>query len=56
MTNRIKELAKKYSSVIMSAREHFHANPGIEFQEFETTKKISSKYVLYEAGKLCTQR
>ena len=40
MTNRIKELAKKYSSVIMGAREHFHANPGIEFQEFETTKKI----------------
>ena len=40
MTNRIKELAEKYSSVIMGAREYFHANPGIEFQEFETTKKI----------------
>ena len=40
MTDRIKKLAEKYSSVIMGAREYFHANPGIEFQEFETTKKI----------------
>lgn len=40
MTNKIKELANKYSSLIMETREYFHANPGIEFQEFETTKKI----------------
>ena len=40
MTDKIKELAKKYSAEIMAAREYFHANPGIEFQEFETTKKI----------------
>ena len=43
MTDRIKKLAEKYSSVIMGAREYFHANPGIEFQEFETTKKIRIK-------------
>ena len=42
MTDRIKKLAEKYSSVIMGAREYFHANPGIEFQEFETTKKINN--------------
>ena len=41
MTNKIKELAKKYSAEIMEVREYIHANPGIEFQEFETVKKIT---------------
>lgn len=41
MTNKIKELAKKYSAEIMEVREYIHANPGIEFEEFETVKKIT---------------
>ena len=35
MTDKIKELAKKYSAVIMGAREYFHTNPEIEFTEYK---------------------
>ena len=48
MTDKIKELAKKYSAVIMGAREYFHTNPEIEFTEYKTTKKITE--ILDEHG------
>ena len=41
--NKIKELAEKYFSEMLSIRRHLHKNPEISFEEFQTSKFIASK-------------
>ena len=43
MIEKIKQLAKKYSSEFIEVRHHLHANPELSYQEFETSKFIQSK-------------
>ena len=43
MLDRIKQLAKKYSSEFIEVRHHLHANPELSYQEFETSKFVQSK-------------
>lgn len=40
---KIKELAKKYSSDIISDRRHLHQNPELSFEEYETSKYVAGK-------------
>ena len=46
--NRIKQLAKKYCSEFIEVRHHFHANPELSYQEFETSKFIQKKLQEFE--------
>lgn len=39
----IKELAKKYEQYIVDSRRHFHMNPELSEQEFETTEYIAKE-------------
>jgi len=43
MIDKIKQLAKEYSSEFISIRHHLHANPELSYQEFETSKFIQNK-------------
>lgn len=43
MIDKIKQLAKKYSSEFIEVRHHLHANPELSYQEFETSKFIQGK-------------
>jgi amidohydrolase len=43
MIDKIKRLAKKYSSEFIEIRHHLHANPELSYQEFETSKFIQNK-------------
>ena len=43
MVDKIKKLAKKYSSEFIEIRHHLHANPELSYQEFETSKFIQHK-------------
>ena len=43
MVDKIKKLAKKYSSEFIEIRHHLHANPELSYQEFETSKFIQNK-------------
>jgi amidohydrolase len=43
LVNKIKELAKKYSSEIVADRRHIHQNPELSFEEFETCKYVAGK-------------
>jgi len=43
MIDKIKKLAKEYSSEFIEIRHHLHANPELSYQEFETSKFIQKK-------------
>ena len=43
LSQRIKELAKKYSSEVVSDRRHIHQNPELSFEEFETSRYVIDK-------------
>jgi amidohydrolase len=43
LKERIKSLAKKYHSDIVSCRRHLHMNPELSFHEYETQKFVESK-------------
>lgn len=43
MIDKIKKLAKEYSSEFIEIRHHLHANPELSYQEFETSKFIQNK-------------
>jgi amidohydrolase len=43
MLDRIKELAKQYSSEFIDVRHHLHANPELSYQEFETSQFVQNK-------------
>jgi len=43
LKDRIKQLAKKYSSEFVEVRHHLHANPELSYQEFETSAFIQKK-------------
>src|SRR6185369_6854012 len=43
MRDKIKKLAKEYSTEFIAIRHHLHANPELSYQEFETSKFIQSK-------------
>lgn len=43
MLSKIKLLAKKYHSDIVSCRRHIHRNPELSFQEFDTQKFVEEK-------------
>ena len=43
MIDKIKKLAKEYSSEFIEIRHHLHANPELSYQEFETSKFIQGK-------------
>jgi hippurate hydrolase len=47
MLDRIKQLAKQYSSEFIEVRHHLHANPELSYQEFETSKFVQSKLALF---------
>ncbi len=51
MIDKIKGLAKEYSSEFIAIRHHLHANPELSYQEFETSKFIQDK--LKEFGIPC---
>jgi amidohydrolase len=44
---KIKSLAKKYHSDIVSCRQHLHANPELSFHEYETQKFVEGKLKEY---------
>ena len=39
----IKKMVKDNNDYIVEMRRHFHANPELSFEEFETTKTIASE-------------
>ena len=43
MIDKIKKLAKQYSTEFIAIRHHLHANPELSYQEFETSKFIQDK-------------
>lgn len=43
LQEKIKELAKKYSSEFIEVRRHLHAHPELSYQEFETSKFVQQK-------------
>ena len=43
MIDKIKKLAKEYSTEFIEIRHHLHANPELSYQEFETSKFIQDK-------------
>lgn len=43
MLEKIKDLAKRYSSEFIGVRQHLHANPELSYQEFETSKYVQQK-------------
>ena len=43
LSQKIKELARKYSSDIITDRRHLHQNPELSFEEFETCKYVAAK-------------
>jgi hippurate hydrolase len=43
MIDKIKKLAKEYSSEFIAIRHYLHANPELSYQEFETSKFIQNK-------------
>ena len=43
MIDKIKKLAKEFSSEFIEIRHHLHANPELSYQEFETAKFIQNK-------------
>ena len=43
MIDKIKTLAKEYSSEFIEVRHHLHANPELSYQEFETSNFIQNK-------------
>ena len=43
MIDKIKKLAKQYSTEFIAIRHHLHANPELSYQEFETSKFIQVK-------------
>ncbi|MBX9851423.1 MAG: amidohydrolase [Cytophagaceae bacterium] len=43
LSQKIKELARKYSSDIIADRRHLHQNPELSFEEFETCKYVAAK-------------
>lgn len=43
LASKIKDLAKKYSSEIVSDRRHLHQNPELSFEEFETCKYVAGR-------------
>jgi amidohydrolase len=43
LSDKIKEIAKKYSEDTVSFRRHIHSNPELSFEEFKTSEFISEK-------------
>lgn len=43
MRDKIKALAKKYSTEFIDIRHHLHQNPELSYQEFETSKFVQQK-------------
>jgi amidohydrolase len=43
LSQKIKELAKKYSGEFVNDRRHIHQNPELSFEEFETSKYVAEK-------------
>lgn len=43
MVEKIKDLAKRYSSEFIEVRQHLHAHPELSYQEFETSKYVQQK-------------
>jgi amidohydrolase len=48
LTEKIKQLARKYAPDLISIRHHLHAHPELSYQEFETSKFVQGK--LSEGG------
>ena len=42
LKNTINELVEKYFDEVVSIRRHIHENPELSFQEYETSKYITS--------------
>jgi len=47
MKDKIKQLAKKYHSEIITIRRHLHAHPELSFEEYNTSEFIASKLKEY---------
>ncbi len=43
LKEKIKQLAKEYSSEFIALRQHIHAHPELSYQEFETSKFVQQK-------------
>jgi len=43
LSNRIKDLARKYADTIVEDRRYLHANPELSFEEFNTSKYVAEK-------------
>ena len=47
LQQKIKELAKKYSSGFIEVRHYLHAHPELSYQEFETSQFVRQKLSEY---------